>query len=70
MLRKSLNHVKCRKLREAIAQRAPEFHGWDHGLRAQADKRHVQAWYDSVLSRRTAFLERATPLPEPLPEAG
>lgn len=42
-----------------------EFHGWEHGLRAQRDKQHALKWYDVVMSRRTAFLDRAIPLPEP-----
>ena len=28
MLRDDLNHVLCRKRRDAIRQRAPEFHRW------------------------------------------
>lgn len=69
MLRRSLKHVLCRKRREAIAERAPEFHGWNRGVRAQRDKQRVQAWYDAALSRSTAFRDRATPRPEPLPAA-
>lgn len=36
MLRDGLNHVLCRKRRDAIRRRAPEFHRWQSRLRLGA----------------------------------
>ncbi|GCL61510.1 hypothetical protein AQPW35_05910 [Rubrivivax pictus] len=64
MLRSSVNHVLCRKRREAIAKRAPDFHGWGHGLRAQRDRQHMLACWDAMVSRRFRFADDLAP-PEP-----
>lgn len=61
MLRKNMNHVLCRKRREAIAQRAPEFHSWGHGLRARQDRQHMLACWDSLLARRFRFVDDPVP---------
>lgn len=68
MLRRNVNHVKCRKLREAIAQRAPKFHRWQHGLRVERDRQHMIRCWDALMSRRFRFVD--DPMPHEPSHAG